>query len=588
MDKNSILAILLILLVLFAFQYYNLKQAQQRVAYETAQRTQPFDANRTFQADQIRQVADKEPEVVGRIDQNITAPSIPEEQLQATERYITVQTPLYRALISTKGARMVSFRLLKHLDELGGDPIEMFSKRPVEDEPDSFDIKLASTSLSRQINKGIYIPQDSMGDKVSVPKGGKVTINLIRITEDGFKITREYTFNGTSYDIITGIKIENYTNSKLRDLPGLVLGNSFAPDLGQNEGGMMGRYGGRFGFLVGVGNKAKKVDFTKAGIAPPYRGHLGWAAYEASYFIGGIILNPSREQYVTFHKIDDEHSYLEVQLPEVSISPTESYRVKAKVYIGPKDLDHLKLVGSNFNKVVDYGIFGFIAHPLFIMLQFFYRYTHNWGWAIIIITIVIKLVLYLPTQKQMQSMKKMQALNPQIQDLRRKYKKDPVKLNKELTELYKKYNVNPMGGCLPILIQLPIFIALYNVLLVSIELRHAPFIFWLKDLSAKDPYYITPIIMGVSMLAQQLMSPTSGDPRQARIMLIMPIFFTFLFLNFPSGLVIYWLANNMLSIAQQALINRKEKDGKQAKSRRKKMTENDDLAKSIGKKRKRA
>jgi len=190
------------------------------------------------------------------------------------------------------------------------------------------------------------------------------------------------------------------------------------------------------------------------------------------------------------------------------------------------------------------------------LLKFFYNLIHNYGVAIILLTIVIKLILYPLTHKSFKSMKEMQKIQPKITALREKYKDNKEMLNKEIMTLYRTQKVNPLGGCLPMLLQIPVFFALYKVLLDSIELRHAPFIFWIQDLSAKDPYYITPILMGASMFIQQKMTPQVGDPTQAKLMLMLPIVFTFMFLNFPSGLVIYWLVNNLLSIAQQFYINK--------------------------------
>ena len=206
---------------------------------------------------------------------------------------------------------------------------------------------------------------------------------------------------------------------------------------------------------------------------------------------------------------------------------------------------------------IDYGWVKWLALPLLITLKYLNQFVHNYGIAIIIITTLIKIIFWPLGNKSYKSMKEMQSLQPKISELREKFKNDKTKLNQEVMQLYKKYKVNPMSGCLPMVIQIPVFFGLYKALLYSIELRHAPFAFWIQDLSAKDPYYITPIIMGATMLWQQKLSPQVGDPMQAKLMLLMPIVFTFLFLNFPSGLVIYWLFNNILSIGQQYYINKR-------------------------------
>jgi len=233
-------------------------------------------------------------------------------------------------------------------------------------------------------------------------------------------------------------------------------------------------------------------------------------------------------------------------------SSTTAYRL----FFGPKDLDILKSQGAGLEQALDLGWFSAIAKPLLYVLKFFYKYTNNYGIAIIIITVIIKLLFFPLTHKSYKSMKDMQKLQPKMAELKEKYKDDRDGMNRAMMELYRTHKVNPLGGCLPMLIQIPVFFALYKALMFSIELRHAPFMLWITDLSARDPYYVTPIIMGATMFIQQKMTPSTMDPMQAKIMLALPVVFTFMFLNFPSGLVIYWLVNNVLTIAQQMYINR--------------------------------
>ena len=220
----------------------------------------------------------------------------------------------------------------------------------------------------------------------------------------------------------------------------------------------------------------------------------------------------------------------------------------------------MKAQGQGLEKALNLGWFAPIAKPLLYTLKYFYKYTHNYGIAIIIITVIIKILFFPLTHKSYKSMKDMQKLQPKMAELKEKYKDDRDTLNRSIMELYRTHKVNPLGGCLPMIVQIPVFFALYKSLMFSIELRHAPFMLWITDLSAKDPYYITPVIMGVTMFIQQKMTPTSMDPMQAKMMLALPVVFTFMFLNFPSGLVIYWLVNNILTIAQQSYINRSLKD----------------------------
>jgi len=234
-------------------------------------------------------------------------------------------------------------------------------------------------------------------------------------------------------------------------------------------------------------------------------------------------------------------------------------QLRSTYYFGPREREALSVAPGNLLKALHYGWFDLIASPLVQVLNFFYGYVHNYGLAIILLTFVIKLLFFPLSQKSYRSMQQMKKLQPMMLKLREKYKDDRQKMNEEMMQLYKTYKINPLGGCLPIAVQIPVFIALYQALMGAIELRHAQFIthvpftdiIWLADLSARDPYYVTPIIMGVTMFLQQKLTPAPGDPLQAKIMLFLPLIFTVLSLTFPSGLVLYWLVNNVLSIAQQ-------------------------------------
>jgi len=231
------------------------------------------------------------------------------------------------------------------------------------------------------------------------------------------------------------------------------------------------------------------------------------------------------------------------------------------LYLGPKDMGDLEKGEGGLGRVLSFGFWDPIAKPMLFILKLFYKFIPNYGLAIIFLSVLIKVVFWPLTHKGQKSMKEMQKgmqkLQPKLAELKEKYKNNKDELNRRTMELYRTHKVNPLGGCLPLLIQFPVFIALYRVLLNSIELRHAPFVSsWINDLAAKDPTYISPLIMGASMFIQQKMTPTAGDPAQAKMMLAMPIVFTFLFLNFPSGLVIYWLVSNVLSISQQYYINK--------------------------------
>jgi YidC/Oxa1 family membrane protein insertase len=243
--------------------------------------------------------------------------------------------------------------------------------------------------------------------------------------------------------------------------------------------------------------------------------------------------------------------------PTSSIAADGEATLGATLYMGPKVQDHLEEVAPNLRLTVDYGWLWFIANPLFWLLDKIHDLVGNWGWSIVLLTVLVKTVLFPLSAKAYKSMGRMRKLGPEMQRLKEMYGDDRQKMSQEMMKFYQKEKINPLGGCLPIVIQMPVFIALYWMLLESVELRHAPFIFWIQDLSVKDPYFILPILMGISMFVQQTLNPTPPDPMQAKIMKMLPIIFTFFFLWFPAGLVIYWVVNNIISVAQQYYITRK-------------------------------
>lgn len=239
------------------------------------------------------------------------------------------------------------------------------------------------------------------------------------------------------------------------------------------------------------------------------------------------------------------------------VAQGETAILSASTYVGPKIQSDMKEIAENLNLTVDYGWLWFIAQPLFLLLDWIHGFVGNWGVAIILVTVVIKLAFYKLSATAYRSMANMRRVAPKLTRIKEECGDDRQKLSQAMMELYRKEKINPMGGCLPILVQMPVFIALYWMLLESVELRHAPFMLWIADLSMKDPYFVLPILMGVSMFLQQMLNPTPPDPMQAKIMKMLPVIFTFFFLFFPAGLVLYWLVNNILSILQQWYITHK-------------------------------
>ncbi len=357
-------------------------------------------------------------------------------------------------------------------------------------------------------------------------------------------VTKEYFIPKGSYLVNTNVRVTN-SGSVTLNIPVQV---KIGPGLG--EGFEESKYIFE-GAVISNKKTTERVEADKAKteeLSSPL-----WAGYTSKYFLFAAASGDFVRGSIT------PEAGGEVAMAEKAflVNPGDRAASGFDLYIGPKSYNGLRSLGLGLQSSIDFGWFYFLAIPMLQIMIFFYGIFHNYGVAIICLTVLVKVITLPLTLKGMKSMKAMTKLQPEMLALKEKFKGDPQKLNTATMELYKKHNVNPMSGCLPLLIQIPIFFALYKALLISIELKGAPFFGWLVDLSAKDPYYITPVIMGVTMFIQQKMTPSTADPMQQKIFLAMPIIFTFLFLNFPSGLVIYWLTNNVLSIVQQYIVNKK-------------------------------
>jgi len=457
------------------------------------------------------------------------------------EQLVSVQTGLIKAVISSKGGVIKSWKLKEYKDK-DGNPIEM--------------VRYEDGVMPLLVVPGGMSSEDASMADYRI-EGGDINIEgneeagLTLVSEDpyGRTIIKSLMFRGDSYAFDVDIKVAGY------DGYGFFTGESFGSltekkKKGYGYAGPLVYIDGKMrnrGFMVWLHNLLNKSE-EEDKKATSYEGDKGWTAVTDQYFVAGII--PEGPVKIEVEKGMSDWGYVGIEMTG------KDGPLKAEVYAGPKEYDRLKTVGSDFQQAVDFGWFSFIARPLFVALKFFNELVGNYGWSIIIITFIIKLVFAPLTHKQQKSMKRMQKLQPKIAELKEKYKGDSQRMNAEMMELYKREKVNPLGGCLPMLIQVPVFIALYKVLYNAIELRGAPFMWWLTDLSAKDPYYILPILMGVSMFVMQKMTPTTADSSQNKIMMIMPVVLTFMFINLPSGLVLYFTVSNLLSMVQQFYINR--------------------------------
>jgi YidC/Oxa1 family membrane protein insertase len=394
---------------------------------------------------------------------------------------------------------------------------------------------------------------EASASALTLKAGEKGALKFTCVTPEGLTLVKTFTFKGDSYGFDLAVQVTNRTGQPLDGQLNLDLSQNFS-----------GEDADRFHFLGFNGSINNKLeDMKSGGLKEPktYTGKVDWAGLDEGYFMTAIIPE-SAKSWVTLSEPPKAPMVASVRTPVEALGEGQAAQFSYVLYFGPKNLDDLKTLG--LGRAVDFGWFDLLGKPLLKFLNWLEGYSFNYGWAIVILTILLRIVFWYPNHKSYKSMKDMQKLQPKVAKLREKYKDDKETMNKELMALYRTFKVNPMAGCLPMVLQLPVFIALYNVLGYAIELRHASFIptlpftniVWLADLSAKDPLLITPLIMGATMFLQQKMTPSTGDPTQAKMMMFLPLIFTFMFLNFASGLVIYWLVNNVLSIAQQHYTNK--------------------------------
>ncbi|NIA05656.1 MAG: membrane protein insertase YidC, partial [Proteobacteria bacterium] len=398
------------------------------------------------------------------------------------------------------------------------------------------------------------------------PKGSARLV-MTGTLPNGIQIVRTMVFHADTYLVDVSYQVKNISSSPLQISPAVVLNNK--PFSATTKATSHYLFSGPSAYINGKLEEIKGKTMRKDG-PQTLRGKVTWAAYEGTYFLCAVMPLSGGSHLVTMSG-DEGQARIVVSDGSITLAPQGVRDFKYKMYLGPKKLSILDAADHDLAKAVNFGWFDVIAKPMLWLLNFFYKYIGNYGVAIILVTILIKVVFWPITQKGMKSMKNMQKLQPKVAKLKEKFKDDPTRMNKEMMALYKTYKVNPVGGCLPMVIQIPFFFALYRVLMSAIELRHAPFLLWINDLSAPDRLMIgfnipwlhgipvLTLLMGVSMYLQQKMTPTTADPTQAKIMQFLPVIFTFMFINFASGLVLYWFVNNLLAILQQHLINRQSR-----------------------------
>lgn len=461
---------------------------------------------------------------------------------------IHVKTNFLQADIDEAGGNIIQVKLLKYSDELN-------SKNPyllLNNLPDTRYIAqsglLSSEGPDTSNGQAVYTSEQT---EYSLPDNqNEIKVNLHWQNQQGIKITKTFIFQRNNYEIGVNYSIENQSKQPWDGNLYLQLMRKNTPPVNHQSFVNFATY---FGAAISSPEKKfQKITFKEMDNSNVNQTITnGWAAMIQHYFVSAWIPDKNTSlQY--FSKVTNDGLYTIGMLgPKLDVLPGQTMQTQAKFYTGPAIADEMEKASPTLKLTIDYGWFWFISAIIFWMMQQIYNFVGNWGWSIVIVTIIIKLMFYHLSAKSYRSMSALKKLQPKMNALKERFGEDKQKFTQATLELYKKEKVNPMSGCLPILVQIPVFIGLYWVLIESVQLRHAPFILWIHDLSTKDPYYVLPLLMGLSMFLQQRLNPPPADPVQAKVMMLMPIIFTVLFINFPAGLMLYWFVNNTLSFLQQ-------------------------------------
>ncbi len=554
MEKRTILALVLSFLVLFVWSYLFTPQKNQPGQLETpAERPVSPEQAPLPKSDAVSSepLEESSPEAQSEVVQTIS------------EKEIEIQTPLYTAVFSNVGPTIKSFELKKYRETIEPDSplIQMVT---LKDQSADFFLMNFKPNSSGQDRKTVYQADQ---EAISLKPGASAQDLVFRaVNPEGLVITQIFRFYPDRYNIAVNLTVANPNERPVEGVCTAEL-EVFPPE-GKKS------YYSYIGLALLLNDQLEEVKLKKVSEPKQMSGKIDWMAYENEYFISAIA--PDNTSQGSFHGRLFSSGLLKglYSTPPFAVGPSQKVSSSFTLYLGPRDLKILKKTGKKLDKAIDFGWFDIIAKGLLFVLLFCNKFVNNYGISIILLTVLIKIIFWPLTHKSYKSMKEMQKIQPIMAKIREKYKNDRQQMNIEMMNLYKTYKVNPLGGCLPMLVQLPVFFALYRLLGASIELRHAPFMLWIKDLSAPDrlfpftspsiplmsPPYGIPVLtllMGASMFVQQKMTPTPGDPAQAKVMMLMPVIFTFMFINFPSGLVLYWLVNNILSIGQQYRILKK-------------------------------
>ena len=480
--------------------------------------------------------------------------TVPNAPVVAAEK-VTISTDLVKATIDTVGGSLVRLELLKHTDQNDTSRnVMLFDQSPKR-------LYLAQTGLITS-QPGVQLPNHLTAMKVLTSErtladgAAQIELKLESPAIDGRRLVKTYTFKRGDY--VVGVKHEVFNESSAPVSPQLYL--QLARDGNPPEGESSFYFTFTGPAVYTDASKFAKVDFKdidKGKASHDKAADNGWVAMVQHYFASAWLLPEKVQREFRTAKVADNHFSIAMVVPLGEVAPGACKAFESRLFAGPQEEHKLAALAPGLDLVKDYGWFTVLAKPLFWLLDKLHSMLGNWGWAIVALVFLLKAAFYWLNASAYKSMAKMKAINPRVMELRERYKDKPQQMQQEMMRIYREEKVNPLGGCLPIVAQMPFFIALYWVLLSSVEMRQAPWIGWITDLAVKDPWFILPLLMTASSLLQTWLNPTPPDPVQAKLMWIMPLAFSFMFFFFPAGLVLYWLTNNILSIAQQWFINKR-------------------------------
>jgi YidC/Oxa1 family membrane protein insertase len=469
---------------------------------------------------------------------------------------VTIQTDVVKATFDSRGGDLSRLELLKQIDQ--NDP----GQNVVIIDRSAARLYLAQSGLIGAPGLPNHLTPMTLvpGERMLGANADSLQVRFESAETGGVKLTKTYTFKRGDY--VIDVKHEIVNESKAAIAPQLYL--QLVRD-GNKPPGESSFYSTFTGPAIYTdSSKFHKIDFKKIeqnDVDIPKSANDGWVAMVQHYFASAWLLgadgNAKTPREFFTRKVDTNQYAIGIIEPAGTIEPGATRSLEAKLFVGPQEENKLSALTPGLELVKDYGWFTILAKPLFFLLTWLHSFLGNWGWSIVALVVLLKIAFFYLNARAYKSMAKMKAINPKITEMRERLKDKPQQMQQEMMRIYREEKVNPLGGCLPIVVQIPFFISLYWVLLSTVEMRNAPWIGWIHDLSLKDPYFILPVLMTLSSLLQTWLNPKPPDPMQAKMMWIMPLVFSFMFFYFPAGLVLYWLTNNLLSILQQWFINKR-------------------------------